>query len=103
MSESAVVSACIQWLHVHRCFIWRNNTGHWKDGKGNHIRYGLVGSSDIIGMTPSGRFLAVECKSEKGKLTPHQLAFMGKVLQHGGIFILARSIDDLEDRKAEIE
>jgi hypothetical protein len=103
VKESLVVSACIQWLHVHGCFVWRNNTGAYKHPASNtFIRYGLVGSGDILGMTPRGRFLAVECKSEKGKPTEQQERFGGRVTEHGGLYILAHSIDDLEARRGEI-
>lgn len=110
MSESAVVSACIKWLWLHGCFVWRNNTGNHKhsykrkDGSfgESYIRYGRVGSADIIGTNPYGRFLSIECKFGKNNLSPYQQAFRTDVLLHNGIYIVARSVDDLEDNKAEI-
>lgn len=104
MNESAVLHACIQWLWANRCFIWRNNTGAYKkhyqrkDGsQSDHwIRYGLNGSADILGMTPNGRFLAVETKAAGNDLSPAQARFRDQVIAHNGLYILARSIDDLE-------
>ena len=54
-----------------------------------------VGSSDLIGWTSEGKFLAVECKTDRGRLTEHQNNFLTQVKQDGGIAILARSVDDL--------
>jgi hypothetical protein len=76
------------------CRVWRNNVGfdHMKQ-----VRYGLApGSSDLIGgaqviVTPEmvGRklfvFLCDEIKTEKGRLTPEQLAFFRTVETLGGI------------------
>lgn len=100
--EKLVISACIKWLWNHKCFVWRNNTGHWKDGNGNHIRYGYVGSADIIGINPHGVFLAIECKSGYNKQTEEQLNFQRKVEEQKGIYILAYSVDDLIAMKQRI-
>lgn len=66
------------------------------------IRFGTPGSSDIIGVTRSGRALFVECKSAKGKLSPLQETFKLRIGQHNGIYILARSVDDLIAHAGEI-
>jgi hypothetical protein len=103
MRESYVVKACIEWLHLNGCFVWRNNTGAYKHHEsGAYIRYGLTGSADIIGVNPKGRFIAVECKSDKGKLSESQYAFGAKVKVRRGVYVLARSIDDLEAVRTEI-
>ena len=74
------------------CLIWRNNTGVLKNAAGIPIRFGLcVGSSDLIGIAPGGRFLAVEIKTPKGKATPEQLRFIEAVRARGGIAGIARS------------
>jgi len=96
MSETEVVNSCIRWLLLNGCFVWRNNTGAYKSEGGRFIRYGCKGSPDIIGMTASGRFIGVECKYGKGKLQGTQKAFGEKIVSHGGIYIVAYSIDDLE-------
>ena len=74
------------------CLIWRNNTGVLKNAAGIPIRFGLaVGSSDLIGIAPGGRFLAVEIKTCKGRATTEQLRFIEAVLARGGIAGIARS------------
>ena len=100
--ESYVVNACIRWLHQQGCFIWRNNSGGYKTAHGNFIRFGLKGSPDIVGATPLGRFIGVECKAGRNKLTDDQIAFRDKMQAKGGIYIEARTLDDLEAMKAVI-
>ena len=79
------------------------NTGAYKpEGSNRYIRYGTPGASDIIGLTKAGRGIYVECKSARGKLSPLQETFKERIESHKGIYILAKSIDDLEWRKSEI-
>lgn len=62
------------------------------------IRFGLCeGSSDIIGWTPGGRFVAVEVKAPKGKLSEPQRRFLEAVRDAGGVGIEARSEEDVSD------
>jgi hypothetical protein len=67
------------------------------------VHFGLcVGSSDLIGWTPIkitndhvGRqfavFTAIECKSQRGRITNAQEAFALAVQDQGGIAVIARS------------
>ena len=74
------------------CLIWRNNVGTLKNAAGIPIKFGLcVGSSDLIGIAPGGRFLAVEIKTPTGKPTPEQTRFIEAVRARGGIAGIARS------------
>ena len=43
----------------------------------------------------NGRLLAIEVKSPSGRATEAQAAFLALVATHGGVAILARSLDDL--------
>ena len=74
------------------CLIFRNNVGVLKNAAGIPIRFGLaIGSSDLIGIAPGGRFLAVQIKTPTGKATPEQLRFIEAVRARGGIAGIARS------------
>lgn len=73
-----------------------------RDKSDRPVRFGKTGSADIIGLNPYGRFLSIECKFGKGKLSDHQEAFGITVKEHHGIYIVAYSVDDLEAHKAEI-
>ncbi|HEY1189323.1 MAG TPA: hypothetical protein VGE74_16845 [Gemmata sp.] len=60
------MAQCLEWLAQLRIYAWRNNTGSCKTRQGHFIRYGQVGSSDVLGILPGGRFLAFECKTATG-------------------------------------
>lgn len=51
----------------------------------------VKGVSDILGIAPGGRFLAIEVKTQSGKLSTDQRAFIRKVQDSGGIAFVARS------------
>lgn len=59
------------------------------------IRFAFPGASDILGMLKGGRFLAIECKTESGRASDEQLAFLAVVHRYGGLSFIARSIDDV--------
>lgn len=60
------------------------------------IKCGLaVGSSDLIGIVgPYGRFLAIECKAEKGRTREEQTAWIEIIRNFGGVAGYARSVED---------
>lgn len=99
--EGDLVKDCIRWLEGRGCFVWKQNQGGMKaggPGSSRFIRFAHVdGISDIIGLTPAGRFIAVECKQPGNKPTDKQSRFLDKVRFNGGIAIVARSTDDLAD------
>lgn len=54
------------------------------------------GSSDLIGWMPDGRFLAIEVKSKRGRLSKAQRNFLDAVNRFGGVGIEARTLDDVK-------
>jgi hypothetical protein len=60
------------------------------------VFFGKAGSSDILGILPGGRFIAVECKSSGGRLSDNQRKFLKEIEKMGGVAIVAKSIDDIE-------
>ena len=94
--ESAVLQQCLAYLHVRGIFAWRNNIGAAKTEDGRFVRFGIPGASDIIGVLPGGRFLAVECKrSTGGRVSDQQKAFLEKIKNAGGLAVIATSLEDL--------
>lgn len=108
--ESFVVNSCMKWLWAHGCDVIRNNTGAFKKTYGRKdgsigeswIRTGKNGSGDILACSPKGRWLEIECKSSIGKQNDYQKLREIEISNRNGIYIVARSIDDLEARKSEI-
>lgn len=76
--------------------VFRNNVGVLKDHRGIPIKFGLcVGSSDLIGWTKTGKFLAIEVKTPKGRVSQDQQNFIDVVNKAGGIAFVARHPDDV--------
>lgn len=90
------------------CTVWRNETAGAWTGKASRCRDGMVtiedarfihaglctGSADIIGISPDGRFLAVEVKSKGNRTSEAQRDFLKAVNERGGIGFVARSSDE---------
>lgn len=94
MRESAILHRCMLRLTEVGCRVFRNNVGAFEAADGRFVRFGLcVGSSDLIGWTPDGRFLAVECKGPHGVVTPEQQRFIDAVNHAGGLGLVARDAE----------
>ena len=80
-------------------FIWKNHTGVARSLDSQRIiKYGLQGSADIIGLISDGRFIAIECKTGSAKQSPKQVKFQLAVERFGGVYILAKSVDDFREK-----
>ena len=99
-SEANILNDCMIALSAAGCLVWRNNTGALPDrtGSGRIVKFGLCnGGSDIVGIAPDGRFLAVECKTVTGRATHDQIRFIEAVNRHGGRAGIARSAQEAVD------
>ena len=110
MSEAAIQQSVRLALGSHPAVrMFRNNSGAYKDPRsGRVIRYGLAtGSADLIGwqsvlitqdmvVQRFARFVSVEVKAPKGRLTPEQETWRAAVLKAGGIAVVARSAEDVQ-------
>jgi hypothetical protein len=54
-----------------------------------------AGWPDITGLMPDGRFIGVECKAPTGRQSPAQKQMEESIRRRNGIYILARSIEDV--------
>ena len=109
MSEAAIQQSVRLALGSHPAVrMFRNNSGAYKDPRsGRVIRYGLAtGSADLIGWQSVlitqdmvgqrfARFVSVEVKAPKGRMTPEQETWRAAVLKAGGIAVVARSVEDV--------
>lgn len=93
--HTSLLNACLMWLKSRRIPAHKMNSGALRTERGCFIRYGFPGCPDIIGILPGGRFLGVEVKTGTGRLTEHQEAFRRTVEESGGVFVVAREIDEL--------
>lgn len=86
---------------------WNHPTGTARayDAPERVIKYGLPGSPDIIGVTPItvtaemvgrkiGVAIGVEVKTATGRQREQQKKFQSAFTDAGGVYILARSVDD---------
>ncbi len=75
------------------CTVWRSNTGV---DCFRGVRYGLgKGGADLVGFRHrDGRFLGIEVKTSKGRLSPAQRAWLAHVTAHRGIAAVVRSVEE---------
>jgi hypothetical protein len=90
------------------CRLFRNHVGRVQDAHGRWHTFGLCpGSADLIGwravtITPEhvgqtlAVFLSIEVKTLTGKARPEQLRWLKAVQAHGGIGMVARSVQEAE-------
>ena len=93
MKELNVQALILLALSNAGCIIFRNNVGCLPDRTGRPVRYGVGGNggSDLIGIAPDGKFLAIEVKTALGQPTDAQLNFIQAVQRQGGRAGIARS------------
>ena len=95
--EGRIKAACLRFLELRGLFAWNNPTGAIEIRPGQFMRFGKKGSADIIGCLPGGRFLAIEVKAPRGRLSPEQAAFLERVRGLGGLAIVARGFQDIDE------
>jgi len=103
MSESELQNQLLTYLNLHKDFFaWRNNsTGIYDPSTKTYRRkvgFDIKGVSDILGIhKPTGRLVAIEVKSEKGKPTFEQLAFIKRINESGGISFWVNNFETFVD------
>lgn len=99
-TESEIVKASLEYLQSRGISAIRMNVGAVrfadKNGGQNFVRFGTPGMSDILGILPDGRTLAVECKTANGRLSGFQSEFLDTIRRNNGVAIVARSVEDVE-------
>lgn len=114
MAERDLVHAILSTWGAHPALrIWRANTGMgwFKDGEPARktdpgaypVRFGTPGQGDISGLVlPSGRRLEIETKFARGRQNNDQKSFQRMIENFGGLYVLARSLDDVDRALAEM-
>jgi hypothetical protein len=77
--------------------LWRANSGAALSPDGNRIiKFGVAGQADLSGIIrSSGRRLEIEIKTATGRQSVEQKRFQEMIERFGGIYVLARSPDDV--------
>jgi len=100
LSEKAIENSILFYLARREIFAWKVKSVGTFDPKIGKFRKSsnlyMKGVSDILGIY-KGKPLAIEVKSKKGVLSDEQKTFLIKFKINGGIAIVARSIEDVED------
>jgi len=100
--EAQVQESILDWLRWNKIFHFRNNTGAFKSSYTNkrgetkdyYTKFGTPGSPDIICVI-EGVFVGIECKSPKKGLSPDQRLFRDALKEHRGVYLIAKSLDDV--------
>jgi len=61
------------------------------------ISFGVKGQADLTGILPGGTRLEIEVKGEGGRQTEDQQRYQRMINNKGGLYILAREVDDVGD------
>lgn len=74
--------------------VWRANVGVGFYGR-RAVRFGVAGQADLTGILPDGRRLEIEVKAAGGRPSRDQRAYQRIIESFGGVYVLARSVDDV--------
>lgn len=105
LNHTNLIKLCLLELSQSRlATAWQNDTGTARSFDDDRvIKFGLRGSSDIVGITKLGQFLAVEIKVGKDFLKPEQIAFKLMVEKNNGLHFTIRSEDQIKDMINDIK
>ena len=96
VKETDIQRDILAWLAAQGILAWRMGMGGLKTGTGTFRKNPAKGLPDILGiLKPSGRLLAIEVKTAKGKPSLDQLRWLDDFAKAGALAILARSVDDV--------
>lgn len=107
ITEKQVQDQILCFLQKCQIFAWTNKTtGVYDTQKGvfrkSKSRFDIKGVSDVLGVLPDGKFLAIEVKrpsisgvQKGGMLSKEQKLFLENVKNNGGLAFVARDLNDV--------
>jgi len=100
VKETSIESVILKYLNIlPNTFAWKNESvGIYDEKRGTYRKkrreHSINGVSDILGIR-NGRLLAIEVKTNTGKVSNDQQLFIDRILREGGIAGVARSVADV--------
>jgi hypothetical protein len=101
VKEREIQASILDWLAAKKILAFRMNTGAVKMEK-RFIRFGVPGMADILAFSreKSGEFTItptwIEVKTDRGTQSEYQKSFQKLVEEYGHVYVIARSIEDVE-------
>lgn len=75
-------------------FVMRTNAGVFYNAKGDRVKIGFPGLSDLVGCTTDGRFFAIEVKLPGENPRPDQEKFLKAMRNTGAIAGVAHCVEE---------
>lgn len=104
MTTNELTQYVMKYLRKKNILCWRhNNVGIW-DAKNKTYRRNpqtLRGVADILGIDKFGRFVSVEIKANKDKLTDAQKLFLEQIKLRGGGAFVCKDFDEFRNEFEE--
>jgi hypothetical protein len=101
MKESELLSFALTCLKQSGLVYWRvNNSPSLFNNKSGQVCFRkspVKGFPDLAGVLPSGKFFAIEIKTDKGRLSPEQIEWITKLNHSGAIAVVLRSKDEIRE------
>ena len=79
---------------MHGWVTFKSAAGMVKAERGRMVVFGTAGSPDLVAFKGQ-RYVLVEIKAGKDRLSPSQLAFQAEVERVFGNYLVVRSVDDV--------
>ena len=100
MTEAQIQKQILEYLCAIKIFCWKNHSTGIYDPNRKIFRKiaAMKGVSDILGVLPNGRFLAIEVKKPGSYPSKEQKKFLKSINENGGLGFVARSFKDVQDR-----
>lgn len=96
MTEKEIERSILDWLSARNFICFKHDPAGYYSGR-RLSRHRISGVSDILGILKNGTFLAIEVKTETGKLSEKQFEFINTINETGGVAFVARSTMDVEN------
>jgi hypothetical protein len=100
MKETDIQNTILEYLQIKKIYCWRNNNTSMYDPTKKVFRampkHSIKGVSDILGILPNGKLLAIEVKKKGTYPSKEQKEFIQHINDNGGVAFVARSIEDVD-------